>query len=237
MLGFMPFFHNLFIQEVNGERIYDRFRWALCRKYGYTCWEYAKDFNIDDHIKYMESSNKSYEEEWTEFDVFNELEKQQDKSLDIKSRSPWEILLIPNFSYKVGSGDHYYGLVFRLSHCLMDGISMGNILHDCLSDKPFQFSLDPIQPSKHSKLTVVIAHLISLINLPRAVLKHGLFFENNPIHNGKTLVGPKSFTWSKSIDLNIIKLLKNKSNTTIFSVLLSCLAGSVRNYFVKYNYN
>ena len=113
----------------------------------------------------------------------------------------------------------------------MDGVSTGNALY-CMADKPFKFSVDPIDPLKISGFTKFIAYFVSFFMIPIVTFKNLTLFEKSFIH-GPTLTGKKTFTWSKPVKLASLKDMKNKTKSSVFAVLMTCLGGSVRKLFIS----
>jgi len=114
---------------------------------------------------------------------------------------------------------------------------MGNILHQCIADEPFTFSVDPVSPLQFSTLTVVISYLVAFILMPQITLRNLFFFEKNAFHTERMLTGPKTVTWSNPMSLTTVKDLKNKSNTSVFAVLLACLTGAMRRLYKKHGHD
>jgi hypothetical protein len=129
--------------------------------------------------------------------------------------------------------------------CLFLGISTGNILHSVMADKPFKFSLDPTHPGKNynaSFWATGLLYFLGFLSMPRMAIVNLFLMDHYTPKNdhyclpglpGVQLSGPKTLTWSKSIRLDAIKEIKNATNTSIYSILLSCLGSALRACYIQ----
>ena len=69
------------------------------------------------------------------------------------------------------------------------------------------------------------------------VVETGLLFsskDSNILHTSEA-TGTKSVTWVTSIDLDLVKAIKNRLGCTVNDVLLGCLSKSLSDYFTELN--
>jgi len=181
----MPVITERMTQAVYSPLVGNKLRLRFINFLNVVCWELFEDFSIKEHIKV---ENPGKEHPITESKLFRLMQEFQDTPLDSK-RPPWEMIIIPHYSYQSnGTEDPHYAVIFRVHHGVMDGISTGNILHSILADKPFQFSVDPCFPFGHKrrswakklvdKVFMAGYYFISALCLPRTGLRHLVSFDN-----------------------------------------------------------
>ena len=224
--------------EIKGKLMFDRMRYALRNVMGYVCWERMQNFDMKNHVKLISDRNPKLTGALGENEVFEELRRIHDETFSDPNFPPWEILVVPNYIHN-NSGtqnkeDSHYALVFRIHHAVMDGVSTGNALHSGIADKPFKFSVDPIDPLRVSKFQQWLAYFLAIWMVPLVTIKNLMLIEKHRFH-GPQLTGPKNFAWSKPVRLNTLKVLKTKTKSSVFAILMTCIGGSMRKLFESKN--
>ncbi|CAG7833036.1 unnamed protein product [Allacma fusca] len=221
------------IWAITEKKDYERMRRIVVHKFGFFCWRRVSNMNIRNHVKILENPNKNAT---TEKQVFAHIQK-----LDVvfpQNKPPWEALIIPNFMYEdQEEGKRHYALIFRVHHAIMDGISAGQIIRNEIADGSTTLSVNPCDKVRISKLQRFGAYLIFAMTGVRATVKSLLLPERNAFHTGEALKGPKTFGWSKKIDLKALKQVKDKTGTTTTAVLLSALGLGLKNLATSKNYS
>ena len=215
-------------QDVEGNLVY----WKVTKRIhpGYINYYWIEDnnFDIEDHVYELYTSRITSE---------NELHAalSQHRSTEVlfkKDRSPWEFVLIP---YQ--EGDRQKTVIFcRLSHAIADGSALAYFLVNRLGryqqqcDQEVLFKFSQIRKG-FTKVDRFLMNLKGLWILP--VVQTDLLFsfkDSNALHVSKA-TGTKSITWTNTIDLAVVKNIKNRLNTTVNDVLLGCLAKSLSDFF------
>lgn len=140
-----------------------------------------------------------------------------------EGRSPWHFCYIPN------EFDGTAAVVFRIHHCMADGVSLSRFMTRILPDQYI--------PQKEAKKFTSYARgfmqLKSLFIAARAVIGLILSFQDKSIIHGKSLIGKKKCVWSQPLDLNLVKRIKIATGTTVNDVLVASLTMAMRKYFQK----
>jgi hypothetical protein len=223
-------------ESVCSELVGRKMHSELVSFFGYPCWKPVDPFRIEDYVKVALDKQGRIN---TEDDLFELCRSVQDEP--IVGRAPWEVFIVPNFQYKSKvaakketENPSCYAVIFRIHHSLMDGISTANVLHSCMADTPFKFSVDPIKPLGNQNptfLTILFLHFLGILSMPRVGLRNLILqdnFSNKYYLPGPLLTGPKTFTWTRPMKLDALKRIKNATKTSVFAVLLTALGGAYR---------
>lgn len=145
-----------------------------------------------------------------------------------RERPLWQLQLIPRLS------DGLSAIVFRVHHCMGDGIAMVPVLFSLMDrdDPAIDAFVEPqvkvgAGNSGRSKVAVGLAaaavapfKLLGLAAAPR---------DDSPLH-GPECSGTKRVAWTDPIDLAMIKDVKNTLGATVNDVLMACVAGAFQRY-------
>lgn len=133
------------------------------------------------------------------------------------------------------TGNHYYALVWRINHALMDGLSAANCLQHCIADVPVKLTVDPLQSLNISCGTRLLAYLKMAVFGSRSLLRSMLHRDLNCFH-GPGLTGPKTLAWSRGIRLDMVRSIRKKNvDTTTTAVLTSAVGSSLRGMAIRKN--
>ncbi|ELT97406.1 hypothetical protein CAPTEDRAFT_205446 [Capitella teleta] len=139
-------------------------------------------------------------------------------------KSPWQILYL-----RTHEPDLFIAL-FRVHHIIADGISLVRMVTTCMTDDVPDMGV--VKRFGTSTKWKKVAQL--LYQGPLILLKSIAWPADHSVLHGATLSGQKLVMWSDPISLNLIKRIKNATATTVNDVVVSCLAGAFRNYFLKH---
>lgn len=183
-------------------------------------WKEEKNFDMNDHVS---KHSKEMASKAELRNIISDL-----CVLPFKEGiSQWEFVVIP----WVQNGVKKTVILFRMHHSLADGGALINYLTNVIPDTQGE----PIKLKKFSQtgrfLMMLKGTLLSPIFLVRMIF-HG---PDSTILHGKPLVGQKVVTWSEPMDIEVFKKIKTVTNTTLNDVLVSCMAASVREFFIKKN--
>jgi hypothetical protein len=214
---------------------YEKMRANIVQKCGFYCWEKYPEFDIRDHIRFAQNDPSVV---MCEEEVFKEMQSWVDKPLP--SNIPqWEIVVIPNFIYSSPqSRDNqnnssnlpkksYYGLIWRINHSIMDGISAVSALQHFITEAPVRMSVDPLASTSGPWYYQVLTFLQILFLGSRSFIKTMFTKDSNCFH-GPSLTGPKHLIWSKPFNVQTLKQIKNTLGSSTSTVFLSSIGGALK---------
>ncbi|XP_031568060.1 uncharacterized protein LOC116302815 [Actinia tenebrosa] len=140
-----------------------------------------------------------------------------------KDRPPWY------FCYIANKFDDTAAVVFRIHHCIADGVSLSRFMTRILTDEHKAQK----EARKFSSYARGFMYLKALFVTARVVISLLLSFPDKSIIHGKSLIGKKNCVWSQPLDLDLIKRVKTTTGTTINDVLVASLTMAMRKYFQK----
>lgn len=140
---------NVLNKNVLEPNFYPQLKKRIVKIYGYLFWTEEENFNLENHVPYLDP-------EFPDKPVLKS--KLQGKINDNLSsagfdcqKSPWEIVLVPNVidpnNPRVKSA-----LFLRVSHCLMDGISIINFIQK--TGKPFSWHAAQVFNQKRNQFNI-----------------------------------------------------------------------------------
>ncbi|GAB6021236.1 hypothetical protein CHUAL_003853 [Chamberlinius hualienensis] len=205
----------------------------------YWFWKPKENFDIKEHIRYYSENPMctKIELNLAVNDIFN-------WSIPF-SRPLWEIILIKCLipdDILDENVEPKTALVIRAHHAMGDGVSfvrtffslmvgknddMEMILEKAVSRRKASVKND----FKH-KLNIALQRIYMFVFSP-AVLIRPLFIQEKHLLHGHKLTGVVITNWSTNIKLETIKAIKNSTSTTVNDVIMTCLAGAIRRYFLR----
>jgi WS/DGAT/MGAT family acyltransferase len=145
-------------------------------------------------------------------------------------------------------------MLFRIHHCIGDGLSLVQLLltslspdaeaiaSDVYSSSAFLYGHNKDEEKKKIEIPAPkalvenltpMATFTKLLQFPRSVLRVLMMKSDRNILHGPSLSGRRFAAWSEPLPDDQVKKLKNSLNVTYNDVLVSCLAGALRQYFIK----
>jgi len=210
---------RLFDKNRELDETYRRLSQKISRHYFSYVWTDEENFSINQHVPVYKGELPNTRED-TERLFVKFIAEPCDNNI-----SPWKMRIIPK---EDNSG---FLLFCKIHHALGDGFAMVGLLSNLVDKKPKFISLS------NRKVTFVsnsIKRVITgILTGPLALL--ALIFSirfKNPFQMKKRPT-KKVISWSNPISLDYVKTIKSKTDSTVNDVLMSCLAGAVRNYLQK----
>ena len=183
-------------------------------------WTEEEDFDINEHVKSHSNTVTSK----------SELRCVVSKLCTVpfrKGTSQWDLVVIP----WIQNGVRKTGILFRVNHSLADGGALINYLTNVLPDQ----KREPVKVKKFSQSGRLFMYLKGTLYSPIFLLKLLFGAADSTVLHGKPLDGQKVVTWSEPIDIETIRKIKAVTKTTLNDVLVSCMAASIREFFIKRN--
>lgn len=203
------------VQNVE-EPSYVRMRKRIVQRYWRYIWQDEPDFDIKKHIRRLEGGGPRSEED---------LQKMLGENFSSPMRediSPWEILVTPLDL----PGKDQTAICIRIHHAIGDGFAMIGLFARLMDKKPELLRVKKPVATPCDKQKQVWK---AILTGPLALLSVALSTADNPFPATK-MSGEKCFSWTKTIDLELVKEIKARTGTTVNDVLSTCLAGSLRRY-------
>ena len=144
-----------------------------------------------------------------------------------KGMSQWDLVIIP----WIQNGVHKTGAVFRVNHSLADGGALINYLTNVLPDQ----EREPVKLKKFSQSGRFFMYLKGTLYNPLFLMRLIFGAADSTVLHGKPLTGQKVVTWSEPMDINLFKRIKTATKSTLNDVLVSCIAASIRGFFIRRN--
>lgn len=176
----------------------------------------ADNFDITRQVyRYDGETPKSHEEMEDLLSRFST----KDLPFDIPS---WRFILIK--SYKANE----VVLLFRMHHGLADGVSLTRFISLIFPDQVFEGKMNTFSDTDR-----MFMYIKGLLIGARLLLGKLFSPKDQSIIHGSELNGVKKVSWSKPIDLQVIKKIKNLTGTTVNDVMMGCLSMSFHDYFIS----
>ncbi|CAL8123323.1 unnamed protein product [Orchesella dallaii] len=223
------------------QNIYDKIKWNLTTKLGFHCWHNkSSSFQISRHVRYLDGIRPN--EVFTEDKLMTLLGKLMstrkvgghETQQHEQDMPQWEHLIIPNYRLNHESPDSrptHFVSIYRVHHAYMDGASFAIFMDSVLSDKPLRYCMDPLKPFPGMTLlksawihfkALTVGPLDFILTLKSSILDDSPLILRKYSHK-------KFVDWSKPIDLELVKEIKNRSGASIASILVSAITGGLRN--------
>jgi len=142
----------------------------------------------------------------------------------------WEFILIP-FTY---NGEPEYVCMVRMHHAIGDGVSIVRMLINNFSDqskKQVSAPKEKVAKEKFATKRNIMIALKAVLTAPmNACDRIFTLYQKNALH-GPKLSGHQLATWSRTIDLDFIKKLKDAAGCTVNDILMASLALTFKAYF------
>lgn len=186
------------------EKTYTRMKQRVSKCYNTYLWRDEENFDIKDHIVEFEDKNITTKAQLE--DIYTEL-----CSIPFREDiSPWQFTII-----KLNEKEEMYCIHFKLHHCIGDGFAMVGLLGQLVDSK-----LKLLEPKKHHGVMAYPMRRViqGILTGPLALL--ALLFSRYVRNPFKIKVPPsqKKVSWTNSVDLEKVKLIKNKTGNLLFAM-------------------
>ena len=210
-----------------------------------------KNFDVEFHIRHIALPKPG---DWRQLCI--QVARLHSRPLDM-SRPLWECYIIEGLDNVPGTAPGSFAVYTKMHHCLIDGAggqSFMMTLHDLKADP------DPVEPSEieaieqtqpsdmglvgralMNKVTSAVGDVRAALSLGADVLKTAMRIRNGelpeftaggPKSRFDDPVGPHRVYDALLFDLNEIKAIKDKAGVTINDVVVTVVAGAVRDYLL-----
>ncbi|CAL8118451.1 unnamed protein product [Orchesella dallaii] len=230
------------IDPTTGNKKFTHLQKRVEKKFGYLCHEERyPTFDMKNHVKHFDILRKNIVVSMDEIIPF--LETTYEEPFENAHSAPqWEVLVIPKFAYSdeeaklLGASDRkqFYALVFRFHHGIMDWNMFQELLVEFLGKTSGRIRSIFSPPMKYSLWTTLKTYLampfVGPVSFLRQVcLKWKTFGDLN-------ITTPRiSLSTTKTIDIDTFEDVKERTFTSISSVLVNCLRVSARNLVLGQN--
>lgn len=204
-----------------GER-FERFRLRVVAEGGRRYWEPDPEFRLERHIVRASCGNLGSESELQEF-----LGRAVTEPLP-SDRPLWQVQVVERFS------DDFSVVLFRVHHCMGDGLGMLPVLLALLDEAPALAgaTLRPAQQlvAKAQPRAWRVA-AASLALMPWVVVKRLLSRPDESTVHGATLSGTKRVAWTRPFEMELFRRAKQEYGVTVNDVLMTTVGGAFRRLF------
>lgn len=227
------------LKDTKGNLLLPKYTQCLVEHWDYWFWTPAKNFDINDHIRYG-----TYNALKTDAELKEIVNATINRPISL-SKPQWEIIVLPCLISEENSDlepKEQTAIVLRAHHAIGDGVSFLRIIVSQLSDstKVMITILEKAARNRNiklpmdmkSKLAKILRSVYNFICIPAYVVRPFFIQERHALH-GPKLTGVVVSNWANNIKLETIKCIKNKVGTTVNDVIMSCLASAVRQCFLR----
>jgi diacylglycerol O-acyltransferase / wax synthase len=218
-------FQNL--RQVLTDRLmgHERFRNVVTDPLGSPRWVTDRDFHPDNHLQTIGLPHPygKAELEVAISDIMS-------SPLDI-SRPLWKIFYVDR--YNDGCA-----LIFKLHHCLGDGIAMIRLLLSITDEEESGHSFSPTGGTtvrRNNQLTDRAGGIRAMPGVITSALKIGFMQPDLTTPFRGTLGVRKAAKWSEPVSLGHFREIGKLNNSTINDVLLTVLTGALRTYLLEHD--
>lgn len=210
---------RLFDKNRELDETYKRLSQKISRRYFSYVWTDEENFSINQHIPIYKGALPKTKEDIEKLFIEFIIEP------CARNISPWKMRIIPKHD---NSG---FLLFCKIHHTIGDGFAMVGLLSNLVDKKPEFIRLSN---RKVGFMTSSIKRVVSgVLTGPLAVLALVLSLKfKNPFHSKESPM-KKVISSSNPIPMECVKEIKSKTDTTVNDVLMSCLAGAIRNYLCE----
>lgn len=184
-------------------------------------WVQQENFDIGDHVYKWDKSLPQTKNELESLIGYLCSQPLPD------GKALWQVIIVPSTNR---TDDQFYALL-RVHHGVADGIALTRVLMNKVVDVP-PAEHRPIRFGSKNQWLRTIKAVFTGPALLFERLAMGL--DRNALH-GAPLSGDKLVAWSNQMDLQMVKRMKNAAGCTVNDIIMSCLAGALREYFKQHS--
>jgi WS/DGAT/MGAT family acyltransferase len=202
---------------------YERFRCRVGGRGRRRYWEPDPQFDLKRHIipgrvKHLEGPEA----------VQAYVGAEAGKALD-PDHPLWQIQVIE------GYGGGATVLLVRIHHSLGDGEALVGVLLALVDDPPGQQDLQAIRPARGDRwLGQLLRKAAIAASTPGILLRRLTWIpDRSPMH-GPALCGNKRVAWTRPLDLDVVKRVKQQIGATVNDVLMASVSGAFSHYLLDH---
>ncbi|KAM3966151.1 uncharacterized protein ACR2FA_012452 [Aphomia sociella] len=224
------------LQDLILNKTADKIFYRRNEEYGFYYWRRYSIIDISEYVEIVELPEK-YEHDMVDLeDIMTDLANQ---SLPYNDEGLFKILITKQRigNYKDDKGE--YGIIFRIHHSVGDGVALIEFLCESLADKTdCQTVNNFVMPEirNYDTPSDLVNMIRKLCEIPLCVVDLITRKPDNNMIHGPSLLGMKTFKWTKS-DVNILTMVKeikdNVDQVKFSDVLVTALSGGLNKYFTK----
>lgn len=196
-----------------GKKLFPKATRYITYKRDKPVWIEEENFDIKDHVFAWSQPRKEEELKTLVENLFS-------KPLPL-DKALWQFIQVPLTTPGKSC------LFFRVHHGIGDGVAMVNFFSQQFGTKSEEENIK-VNSSSFAFQNQMWTVLKVLFTGPYRVLNVFARSPDRNILHGAEHSGDKSIAWSKSVDLDLIKRIRTAAGGTVNDVILTCLAGSVR---------
>lgn len=217
--------------ETEGRYVYPELAQKIVPKYGYNFFHTVDDFDIRNHVRYLNPDDP--EKLVTRTEITTEVMRDLGRLPFNPNQSPWETIVIPNL---IDEGDRTVKgmLLFRCHHGLLDGFSFLKVMRK-LGVREWKgetgFTLPP-----SSFLEKCVQFLLVLLTGPYHLLNMSLFSGDRNewvIRCIEEYTGSIRLKLGNPIPVERLKRVKNHFGVSLSSVIIGIMVGGVTKLMKK----
>jgi len=212
------------VLEADGGERYPRFGRRLVWEGRKAFWQDDPGFDVANHVVIADDPSVRSRDELQEY-----VGRLASRPLP-PDRPLWQMLLIPDFD------DDGSAAIFRIHHCMGDGIGLLPILFSLMDATPEGNGMVfPAVVDRGGKPPNKLAMGLRATLAGPAILGQKFLWrpDRSSLH-GQPLSGDKRVGWTDAIDVGLIKEIKNRLGTTVNDVLVACVAGAFQRYATEH---
>ena len=209
------------LRQTISERLaaYPRFSQRVVMQHKQPVWQEVQHFDHASHVEYRRLPRA-----WAQDELQQYLSSLSSVPLD-KNRPLWMMSVLEN-------PDSGFAIVFRLHHCVADGIAMMHIISQ-LTDELNATGAAPVQAAPAETDNIINRSLQNSAHLAAVALETGklatLISDTRSQMKGKPGAA-KQVCWSESLSLDQVKAVGKRHAATVNDVLCGAISGALRDY-------
>jgi len=217
------------IRNRDGNLIYPELKQKIVRKFGYNFWYNTSNFDLSNHIKYL---NQREPERIITQSEMQELKAQFGTTGFHPDRSPWEVLLVPRYEHETDPTIKCL-IIARFHHCLADGQSLIKLMERLGVKNWKEPKLLPKNENKWKFFPKFIATLLRLLLEGPYTFWNIVLFNNDDNQWIKTVMkNPLNVSESQDTDpihITILKKIKetSKHKLNVASIIIGLVAQAI----------
>lgn len=205
---------------------YPRFTQKVVTRMGRPYWVEDKDFNILNHIKLEKMAQEVSRQE-----LQNHLTVLAHAPLD-GNHPLWHMTVVD----KVDGG---YAIVFRVQHCITDGLGLVHVLNHLTDDNDSHGKVPAAEGHPHRAQPVLhpvcsrIVQGISWLKIAAHVTRLALLMPDAKTQFKAPLAGNKQLVWVPPLPMDQVRTMAKRMGVTLNDVWVAAVSAALRQYLAE----